>query len=328
MQNLAYGAINYAVVKVENTNVDFVEKMISKNLGTAYKESFFYDGYNDSYYLKNQVDKKEQIYFLKVYKDFDDVNIFLASAPRGDTKNSDIYSQIFQDTHYEYKKFNDELILNEYKFDFINYIRANKDLGFKVIAKKTKLYEKLVDNLDKKIVKDNKKFKRKPYVVDTKEIKLRPLDSTTVYEDGYKIIKNKYRLKEKTNRFAHAYEYLIVNDSDSVMVISEIETDEIINTKDILKGIYTDLDRWNALAMVGGLAGIVTFGGTNALCIPDWVRTMKVLKESSRFTKSFPESLEIKPHETARILTLSRRETTSKLKLTIAKNETLSSVEF
>ncbi|MDD3594446.1 MAG: hypothetical protein PHX18_07455 [Candidatus Gastranaerophilales bacterium] len=299
--------IDYDLYTIKNTEKNKIETAMMTEIAKNNAGTVFRDKANNIYYYKRTGKNGDFSYFVRFYQDFNDTNIFLVSSPKRPFKSNDI-EQTLKNHNIPFLQSKDKQIIQEYKFDFVKYARENKPLDFVVIQKRTEWFENLVNKIDSTIIKDNKKVPQLPYKEDASYIKLRKLSSETYTGTGFKVIKNKYKLKQKTYKMAHAYEYLIENNSDSTLLIEKIDSDNIINIKDITKSTYIDLDRVDAAAYAGSFLAPFTLGVSLLACIPDWIRTVNIQTESIRYTYKFPEDYTVAPHGTARILVLRDRD--------------------
>jgi hypothetical protein len=157
------------------------------------------------------------------------------------------------------------------------------------------------------MAKDNKKTSVFAYTPDKDPIDLNCIDSTNMYDEAAKIsiVQNEYRLKQKENKYVHAFEYLVINKNNSTATVNAT-SERLASLKDVTTESFVDLDRLDLIDTVGSFPPVVVCtAGTSLLCsVPNWVRLARITAESKRFTNALPENYELKPQAEMRILVL------------------------
>ncbi|MFI3300621.1 MAG: hypothetical protein R3Y28_04285 [Candidatus Gastranaerophilales bacterium] len=299
----------YNLYTILNSKDSDIETLIMNTLKSENDFEIFQDETDRIYYYQRPKEDEDEFdtYYIRYYQDFDNTNIFVGSSSRK-AKNSNDVETILIKTKTAYEELKDKQIKEEYQFDFIRYAREKKLPSLKVVPKKTQWFEDTVDKIDAKLIKDNKDVPQVAYKNNTDEIELRKLSTEEYHNEEFQITKNKYKLKEKTYKFAHAYEYTLKNNTDDDLIINKVDSNTVINIKDVTKSTYIDLDRIDAIAYTGSFLAPFTLGLSMLACIPDWVRTATIQTESIKFTYEFPQDYTIPAGESINILVLRDRE--------------------
>ncbi len=323
---LANVKTRYDLYVVPNTQKEIVESKSVNYIKNNYSITPMKHNSNDSnYYFKMVNGSDVDSYYVRFYQDFKNANIFVASSSRSASRNNPIV-KYFESQDFDFKDNADKQIFQEYEFDFIKYSRENTLDDLRVFKKRTQWFENVVAKIDAKVVKDNKEFPRIAYSSEEKDLNLRKLSSDVYENSSFKIVKNKYKLKQKTFRIVHGYEYVITNKTNSDLTIKKVDSSEVVNIKDVTAKTYVDLDRIDVVAYTGTALAPFTLGLSMLACIPDWIRTVKIQTESVKFTKDFPVNYIIEAGENATILVLRDRINPAKLDFTI--NSSLGSSSF
>ena len=258
-------------------------------------------------------------YFIRLYPAKQNTNIYVVSNERYDVKQNELTDLL---THwgYKYDKIEDKAAMKEYKFDFFILARKQSLGNFYISPDLVKPLKTGMAKLNNKMAKDNKKTSVFPYTPDTNPIKLDCVDSTNYYDENSKIsiVQNEYRLKQKENKYVHAYEYLLTNKSNSTASVSAT-SERLAALKDVTTEAFVDLDRLDLLDTVATFPPVLIMtAGTSAICsVPNWIRLAKITAESKRFANSLPENFELKPQAEMRILVLKYKDNPKPIKFNI-----------
>lgn len=245
-------------------------------------------------------------YFVKLYPSKADTNIYVVSNEKYDVEKNALTDLLTQDG-YKFGKLEDEDALKEYKFDFYTLARKDKLGNFYISPDLVKPLKTGMKKINNKMAKDNKKTSVFPYTPDTEPINLDCIDSTNYYDENAKIsiVQNEYRLKQKENKYVHAYEYLLINKNNSKASVTAT-SERLAALKDVTTESFVDLDRLDLIDTVGTFPPvlIMTAGTSALLSVPNWIRLAKITAESKRFSNALPENYELKPQAEMRILVL------------------------
>ena len=212
-------------------------------------------------------------------------------------------------TYYGYKfaKLEDDAALKEYKFDFYALARKQQLGNFYISPDLVKPLKTGMKAINNKMAKDNKKTSVFPYTPDTEPIDLDCVDTTSYYDENAKIsiIQKEYRLKQKENKYVHAYEYILTNKNNSNATVTAT-SERLAALKDVTTESFVDLDRLDMIDTVGTFPPvlIMTAGTSALLSVTNWVRLAKITAESKRFSNALPENYELKQQADMRILVL------------------------
>lgn len=195
---------------------------------------------------------------------------------------------------------------SEYKYDFISYIRKNKNIRLNVIPDKLKFIKDRSEKTGLKIFKETNVYATN-YTQDSKEINLTLLDKTILENNEIQVIRRKYRLKHKENRNIHAYEYIFVNKGKHDITILDVNSGQNINKNRIILSSLSDLDKYDLTGAIGSALMPFTLGISSVLKIPSGIKNYQAAKEISRFTLNYPKNYVILPSGFCRILTVNDR---------------------
>lgn len=303
--NSAFAKLNQGLFVFRNTDKNSVEKSIVSYLQKHNLKNFYYDKENDFVYFQTTYNSEPNAYYIKFYKYFNDTNIYIVSKYY-DMAGGNKFSKQLRSQGYNFYKIDDKELKGEYYQDFYKYSTTQKPEYLTVFEKKNKTFAKVVNKLDDQINKVVS-VPSLPYLNDADSIDLKKLDSTTKQSSDIKITRNTYRLKNKTNKFVHAYEYVITNNYQGDLILGSIETKDAATWKDIMKNVIIDFDTIDAMKYTGGFLMPFTLGISGLACIPSFVRTAKIAKETKRFTRNLPKDFVIKPHQTVKVLLLANK---------------------
>lgn len=245
-------------------------------------------------------------YFFRLYPANKDTNIFVVSNEKYDVDNNEM-TQFLKQSGYRYEKSEDKEALKEYKFDFFTLARKQELGNFYISPDLVKPLKTGMAKLNNKMAKDNKKTSVFPYSNDTAPIDLTLVDTTNYFDSDAKItiVQNEYRLKEKENKYVHAYEYVVTNKNNSAVSVSAT-SERLAGLKDVTTEAFVDLDRLDLLDTVATFPPVLLLtAGTSAVCsVPNWIRLAKITKESKRYANALPDNYELKAQDNMRILVL------------------------
>jgi len=245
-------------------------------------------------------------YFVKLYPSNQNTNIYVVSNEKYDVEKNELTDFL---TYYGYKfaKLEDDAALKEYKFDFYALARKQQLGNFYISPDLVKPLKTGMKAINNKMAKDNKKTSVFPYTPDTEPIDLDCVDTTSYYDENAKIsiIQKEYRLKQKENKYVHAYEYILTNKNNSNATVTAT-SERLAALKDVTTESFVDLDRLDMIDTVGTFPPvlIMTAGTSALLSVPNWVRLAKITAESKRFSNALPENYELKQQADMRILVL------------------------
>lgn len=245
-------------------------------------------------------------YFLKLYPSKLDTNIYVVSNEKYNVEKNEL-TDFLAMGGYKFTKLDDEDALKEYKFDFFALARKEELGNFYISPDLVKPLKTGMKKINNSMAKDNKKTSVFPYTPDTEPINLDCINSTNYYDENAKIsiVQNEYRLKQKENKYVHAYEYLLINKNNSIASVSAT-SERLAALKDVTTEAFVDLDRLDMIDTVGTFPPvlIMTAGTSALLSVPNWVRLARITAESKRFSNALPENYELKPLAEMRILVL------------------------
>lgn len=245
-------------------------------------------------------------YFVKLYPANQNTNIYVVSNEKYNVEKNELTDLL---THYGYSfaKLEDEAALKEYKFDFFTLARKEELGNFYISPDLVKPLKTGMKKLNNKTAEGNKKTSVFPYTPDNEPINLDCVDTTSYYDENARIsiIQKEYRLKQKENKYVHAYEYVLTNKNNYAATVTAT-SERLAALKDVTTESFVDLDRLDLIDTVGTFPPvlIMTAGTSALLSVPNWVRLAKITAESKRFSNALPENYELKPQASMRILVL------------------------
>ena len=245
-------------------------------------------------------------YFIKLYPANGSTNIYVVSNEKYDVNNNEL-TEFLKQYGYSYDKLKDRDALREYKFDFFTLARKNELGNFYISPDLVKPLKTGMAKLNNKMAKNNKKTSVFPYTPDADPIDLTCVDTMTYYDEDAKIniVQKEYRLKQKENKYVHAYEYVLTNKNSSSATVTA-SSERLASLKDVTTESFIDLDRLDLIDTVGSFPPVVVCtGGASLLCsVPNWVRLARITKESKRFANSLPENHHLNAGDKMRVLVL------------------------
>ncbi len=270
-------------------------------------------------------------YFIRLYPANQNTNIYVVSNEKYDVENNEM-TELLTRGGYQFGELEDDAALKEYKFDFFTLARKQELGNFYISPDLVKPLKSGMKAINNKMAKDNKKTSVFPYTPDNEPINLDCVDTTSYYDENAKIsiIQREYRLKQKENKYVHAYEYVLTNKSNydaSVTATSE----RLAALKDVTTESFVDLDRLDLIDTVGTFPPvlILTAGTSALLSVPNWVRLARITAESKRFANALPENYELKQQADMRILVLKYKDDPKPLNFNIKfSNGTVRNIAF
>ena len=269
--------------------------------------------------------------FVQLYPAKQNTNIYVVSNEKYDVEKNEL-TDLLSHGGYQFAKLEDKAALKEYKFDFYALARKNELGNFYISPDLVKPLKTGMKKLNNATAKNNKKTSVFPYTPDTNPIDLDCIDSTNYYDEKAKIsiVQNEYRLKQKENKYVHAYEYLLINKNNSTATVTAT-SERLAALKDVTTESFVDLDRLDLIDTVGTFPPVLVLtAGTSALLsVPNWVRLAKITAESKRYANALPENYELKPLAEMRILVLKYKDDPKPLKFNIKfANGTVHNITF
>ncbi len=178
-----------------------------------------------------------------------------------------------------------------------------------------------MSKLNDKLSKGNEKTSTIPYSEDKEPINLTCVDSETFNntEANVTVTINEYRLKNKENKYVHAFEYIVKNNSNYDIKVEKVYSERLAALKDITTSTFVDLDRLDLADNLGVPLAVATGGLSLGFTVANNVRLGMVIKEATRFAHSLPENYDLKANSSMRILCLKFKDDPKPLQFTIKK---------
>ena len=270
-------------------------------------------------------------YFIRLYPAKADTNIYVVSNEKYDVEKNELIDFLTQ-CGYQVTKLDDKDALREYKFDFFTLARKNELGNFYISPDLVKPLKTGMKKLNNKMAKDNKKTSVFPYTPDKDPIDLTCIDSTNYYDEHSKFsfVQNEYRLKQKENKYVHAFEYLVINKNNSTATVN-VTCERLAALKDVTTESFVDLDRLDLIDTVGTFPPVLicTAGTSALLSIPNWIRLARITAESKRYSNALPENYELRSQGEMRILVLKYKDDPKPLQFNIKFSDgTVYNVKF
>ena len=245
-------------------------------------------------------------YFVRLYPSNQNTNIYVVSNEKYDVERNELTDLLYRGG-YKYTKLEDDDALKEYKFDFYTLARKQELGNFYISPDLVKPLKTGMKKLNNNMAKNNKKTSVFPYTPDTDPIDLDCVDTTTYYDRNARIyiVQKEYRLKQKENKYVHAFEYVLSNKNNLKATVTAT-SERLAALKDVTTESFVDLDRLDLIDTVGTFPPVLVLtAGTSALLsVPNWVRLARITAESKRFSNALPENYELKAQSDMRILVL------------------------
>ena len=258
-------------------------------------------------------------YFVKLYPANQNTNIYVVSNEKYNVEKNDL-TEVLAQGGYKFEKLEDKDALKEYKFDFFTLARKQELGNFYISPDLVKPLKTGMKKLNNHMAKDSKKTSVFPYTPDTEPINLDCVDTISMYDEDAKIaiIQKEYRLKQKENKYVHAYEYVLTNKNSSKATVTAT-SERLAALKDVTTESFVDLDRLDLIDTVGTFPPVLVLtAGTSALLsIPNWVRLARITAEAKRYSNALPENYELKQQADMRILVLKYKDDPKPIKFNI-----------
>ena len=260
-------------------------------------------------------------YYMKFYPALHDTDVYLVTDEKYDKDNNDV-TEFFKSQNYKYETLEDDEAYKEYKFDFIDFARSGALDGLFTLPDGLKPLKKGMSKLNDKMSKGNDKTSTIPYSEDKDPIDLTCVDSQEYYnaDADVTVTINEYRLKNKENKYVHAFEYVVKNNSNYDIKVEKVYSERLAALKDITTSTFVDMDRLDVADTLGVPLAIATGGLSLGFTVANNVRLARVVAESTRFSHSLPENYDLKANSSMRILCLKFKEDPQPLQFTINKN--------
>lgn len=270
-------------------------------------------------------------YFIRLYPANGNTNIYVVSNEKYDVNKNEL-TDLLSAYGYSYSKLDDKDALKEYKFDFFTLARKNELGNFYISPDLVKPLKTGMAKLNNKMAKNNKKTSSFPYSQDNNPINLTCIDTQNLSDDNAQIyiVQREYRLKQKENKYVHAYEYVITNKNSSNATVT-VTSERLAGLKDVTTESFVDLDRLDLIDTIGSFPPVVVCtAGTSLLCsVPNWIRLAKITKESKRYANSLPENHQLNSGNNMRILILKYKDDPKPLNFNIKfANGTVHNITF
>ena len=264
----------------------------------------------------------EEHYYMKFYPALHDTDVYIVTDGEYDKNNNGV-TEFFKSQNYQYETLEDKEAYKEYKFDFIDYARSGALDGLFTLPDGLKPLKKGMSKINDKLSKGNEKTSAIPYSEDNDPIDLTCIDSQEFYnaDADVTVTVNEYRLKNKENKYVHAFEYIVKNNSNSDIKVEKVYSERLAGLKDITTSTFVDMDRLDVADNLGVPLAVATGGLSLGFTVANNVRLAKVIKESTRFSHSLPENYDLKANSSMRILCLKFKEDPQPLQFTVIKND-------
>jgi len=262
----------------------------------------------------------DEHYYMKFYSALHDTDVYIVTDGEYDKNNNGV-TDFFKSQNYKYETLEDNEAYKEYKFDFIDYARSGALDGLFTLPDGLKPLKKGMSKINDKLSKGNDKTSAIPYSEDNDPINLTCVDSEEFYnaDADVTVTVNEYRLKNKENKYVHAFEYIVKNNSNSDIKVEKVYSERLAALKDITTSTFVDMDRLDVADNLGVPLAVATGGLSLGFTVANNVRLAKVIKESTRFSHSLPENYDLKANSSMRILCLKFKDDPQPLQFTVNK---------
>ena len=305
---------DYHAYRIKDQNIRTVEPIVESILTREAEvkkiaRNAYYATYGDEHY------------YMKFYPALHDTDVYIVTDGNYDKENNDV-TEFFKSQNYRYETLEDKEAYKEYKFDFIDYARSGALDGLFTLPDGLKPLKKGMNKLNDKMSKGNEKTSSIPYSEDNDPIDLTCIDSEEFYNaDANITVKiNEYRLKNKENKYVHAFEYIVKNNSNSDIKVEKVYSERLAALKDITTSTFVDMDKLDVADTLGIPLAVATGGLSLGFTVANNVRLAKVIKESTRFSHSLPENYDLKANSSMRILCLKFKDDPQPLQFTVNKH--------
>ena len=304
---------DYHAYRIKNQNIRNVVPVVDDILSNEVEikklaRNAYYATYGDGHY------------YMKFYPALHDTDVYIVTDEEYDKDNNDV-TEFFKSQYYQYEILEDKEAYKEYKFDFIDYARSGALDGLFTLPDGLKPLKKGMNKINDKLSKGNEKTSSIPYSEDNDPIDLTCIDSEEFYnsDTDVTVIINEYRLKNKENKYVHAFEYIVKNNSDSDIKVEKVYSERLAALKDITTSTFVDMDKLDVADTLGIPLAVATGGLSLGFTVANNVRLAKVVAESTRFSRSLPENYDLKANSSMRILCLKFKDDPQPLEFTVNK---------
>jgi len=304
---------DYHAYRIKNQNirtvVPVVDSILSREVEVKKLEgNAYYATYGDGHY------------YMKFYPALYDTDVYIVTDKDYDKDNNDV-TNFFKSQNYRYETLEDKDAYKEYKFDFVDYARSGALDGLFTLPDGLKPLKKGMSKLNDKMSKGNDKTSAIPYSVDNDPINLTRIDTEEFYnaDTNVTVTINEYRLKNKENKYVHAFEYIVKNNSNTDIKVEKVYSERLAALKDVTTSTFVDLDKLDLADNLAVPLAFVTGGTSLAFTVANNVRLGMVIKEATRFSHSLPENYDLKANSSMRILCLKFKDDPKPLQFTIKK---------
>ena len=304
---------DYHAYRIKNQNIrtviPIVDNLLSREIEVKkLARNAYYAAYGNEHY------------YMKFYPALHDTDVYIVSDASYDKDNNDV-TAFFKSQNYRYETLEDKEAYKEYKFDFIDYARSGALEGLFTLPDGLKPLKNGMNKLNDKMSKGNDKTSAIPYSEDKDPIDLTCIDSENFYnsEANVTVTVNEYRLKNKENKYVHAFEYIVKNNSNSDIKVEKVYSERLAGLKDITTSTFVDLDKLDVADNLGVPLAIATGGLSLGFTVANNVRLGMVIKEATRFAHSLPENYDLKANSSMRILCMKFKDDPKPLQFTIKK---------
>ena len=304
---------DYHAYRIKGQNIRKVVPVVDSILGKEVEvkklaRNAYYAAYGDEHY------------YMKFYPALHDTDVYIVTDTKYDKDDNGV-TEFFKSQNYDYETLEDEEAYKEYKFDFVDYARSGALDGLFTLPDGLKPLKKGMSKLNDKMSKGNEKTSAIEYSEDNDPIDLTCVDSEEFYNANadVTVTVNEYRLKNKENKYVHAFEYVVKNNSDSDITVEKVFSERLAGIKDVTTSTFVDMDRLDLADNLGVPLAVATGGLSLGFTVANNVRLARVIKEASRYAHSLPENYELKANSSMRILCLKFKDDPKPLQFTIKK---------
>ena len=304
---------DYHAYRIKNQNIRKVVPIVDDILSKAVEvkklaKNAYYATYGDEHY------------YMKFYPALNDTDVYIVTDADYDKNNNGV-TDFFKSQNYKYETLEDNEAYKEYKFDFIDYARSGALDGLFTLPDGLKPLKKGMSKINDKLSKGNEKTSAIPYSEDNNPIDLTRIDSEEFYNSDADVTVtiNEYRLKNKENKYVHAFEYIVKNNSNSDIKVEKVYSERLAGLKDITTSTFVDMDKLDVADTLGVPLAIATGGLSLGFTVANNVRLGMVVKEATRFAHSLPENYDLKANSSMRILCLKFKDDPQPLQFTVKK---------
>lgn len=304
---------DYHAYRIKNQNIRTVVPIVDDILSREVEvkklgRNAYYATYGDGHY------------YMKFYPALQDTDVYLVTDEDYDKNNNDV-TEFFKSQRYQYETLEDKEAYQEYKFDFIDFARSGALDGLFTLPDGLKPLKKGMNKLNDKMSKGNEKTSAIPYSEDKDPIDLTCVDVDEFYNENADVFVTikEYRLKNKENKYVHAFEYIVKNNSNSDIKVEKVYSERLAGLKDITTTTFVDLDKLDVADTMAVPLAFCTCGLSLGFTVANNVRLARVIAESTRFAHSLPENYDLKAKAAMRILCLKFKDDPKPLQFTVQK---------